>query len=74
MNNLFNNKPNNDLYSPIYISNDDVLFIKRTKYYEQKQLSINESEEAIKALLLTQLIWRVSMNLPIKNYYRLIVV
>ena len=54
VNNLFNNKPNNDLYAPIYISNDDVLFIKRTKYFDQKQLSINESEEAIRALLLTQ--------------------
>ena len=55
VNNLFINKPNNDLYSPIYISNDDVLFIKRSKYYEQRQLSINESEEAIKALLSTQI-------------------
>ena len=44
-----------DLYSPMYISNDDVLFVKKNKYYPPQQLSVNESEDAIRALLTTQI-------------------
>ena len=52
---LFSKASSQDLYPPIYIANDDVLFIKVIKYYPSKQLSINDSEDAIRALLTTQL-------------------
>ena len=42
------------MYSPIYISNDDVLFVKKVVHYLPKQLSLNASESAINALLTTQ--------------------
>ena len=42
------------MYSPIYISNDDVLFVKKVAHYSPKQLSLNDSESAINALLITQ--------------------
>tara|TARA_Y100000768_G_scaffold388821_1_gene387533 strand:+ start:61 stop:1896 length:1836 start_codon:yes stop_codon:yes gene_type:complete len=51
---LFLNIESNKLFSPIYISNDDVLLIKSKKYYASKQLNINDSENAIRALLTTQ--------------------
>ena len=51
---LFSNITSNKLYSPIYISNDDVLLIKSNNYYKPEQLSINDSEAAIRALLITQ--------------------
>jgi len=44
------------MYSPIYISNDDVLFVKKLVHYLPKQLSLNASESAINALLTTQTI------------------
>ena len=52
---LFSKASSQDLYPPIYIANDDVLFIKVIKYYPSKQLSIDDSEDAIRALLTTQL-------------------
>ena len=51
---LFSDISNNKVLSPIYISNDDVLLVYMKKYYEPKQLDINSSEAAIKALLTTQ--------------------
>tara|TARA_Y100000389_G_scaffold18000_1_gene15688 strand:+ start:201 stop:2048 length:1848 start_codon:yes stop_codon:yes gene_type:complete len=51
---LFNNINNTNLYSPIYISNDDVLFILKKQYYPPEQLTLIDSENAIKALLMTQ--------------------
>ena len=51
---LFSDISNNKILSPIYISNDDVLLVRMKKYYEPKQLDINSSEAAIKALLITQ--------------------
>ena len=53
---LFSNIENTDMYPPIYISNDDVLFIKKVAHYLPKQLSLKESESAINALLTTQTI------------------
>ncbi len=54
INKLFYNGSTQGSYPPIYISNDDVLFIKMDNYYPPNQLSLNESEEAIGALLRTQ--------------------
>ncbi len=54
INKLFNNINSTDIYPPIYISNDDVLFVKKNKYYPPSQLTLSESEQAIKALLMTQ--------------------
>ena len=51
---LFSDMSNNKVLSPIYISNDDVLLVYMKKYYKPKQLDINSSEAAIKALLITQ--------------------
>ena len=51
---LFSTIDTTKLYSPIYVSNDDVLFIESSKYYKSKQLTINDSEVAIRALLTTQ--------------------
>jgi len=51
---LFSDISNNKVLSPIYISNDDVLLVYMKKYYKPKQLDINSSEAAIKALLTTQ--------------------
>ena len=51
---LFSEIESNKLYSPIYISNDDVLLVESNKYYQPEQLSINDSEIAIRALLTTQ--------------------
>ena len=41
---LFSQIENADMYSPIYISNDDVLFVKKVTHYLPKQLSLNDSE------------------------------
>ncbi len=46
---LFSDNSSQDLYPPIYIANDDVLFIKKIKYYPPQQLSIDDSEDAIRA-------------------------
>ena len=54
VNQLFNDISSTDIYPPIYISNDDVLFVKKNKYYPPSQLTLSESEQAIKALLMTQ--------------------
>ena len=54
INQLFNDISSTDIYPPIYISNDDVLFVKKNKYYPPSQLTLSESEQAIKALLMTQ--------------------
>ncbi len=51
---LFSNLDNQGVYSPIYISNDDIMFLEKTKYYEPEQLSMSASEAAIRALLMTQ--------------------
>ncbi len=51
---LFSDVSSQDLYPPIYIANDDVLFIEKIKNYPPQQLSINDSEDAIRALLTTQ--------------------
>ena len=53
---LFDNINNNQLYKPIYISNDDVLFVNKVKYYPPKQLPLKDAEDAIKALLYTKAI------------------
>ena len=44
-----------ELYPPIYIANDDVLFVKKMKYYPSEQLSASDSEDAIRALLMTKI-------------------
>ena len=54
INKLFATKSNQKLYSPIYISNDDVLIIEMEKHFPSSQLSLSDSEEAIRALLQTQ--------------------
>ena len=51
---LFSNIKNMQLYPPIYISNDDVLFIRKAKYYPPQQLSLKDTETAIRTLLTTQ--------------------
>ena len=48
---LFDNTNSDELYKPIYIGNDDVLFVKKIKYYPPKQLPLKDTEDAIKALL-----------------------
>ena len=53
---LFSNINETDLYSPLYISNDDILFVRKVKYYPPEQLSLKDSETAIRALLSTQAI------------------
>jgi len=53
-NQLFNDISSTNIFPPIYISNDDILFIKKNKYYPPSQLTLSESEQAIKALLMTQ--------------------
>ena len=55
VNRLFSNIESQELYPPIYIDNDDVLFVKKIKYYPSEQLSANDSEDAIRALLTTQI-------------------
>jgi hypothetical protein len=67
---LFSKIENTDIYSPIYISNDDVLFVKKVAYYPPKQLSLNDSESAINALLTTQKINKLinqKANTTLKN-------
>jgi peptidyl-prolyl cis-trans isomerase D len=67
---LFSNINEADLYSPIYISNDDVLFIRKVKYYQPKQLSLKDTEGAIRALLTTQTIndlMSTKTNIALKN-------
>ena len=54
VNRLFTNKSSKDMHPPIYIANDDVLFVKTIEYFPSQQLSINASEDAIRALLMTQ--------------------
>ena len=54
INQLFNDIDSTDIYPPMYISNDDILFVKKNKYYPPSQLTLSESEQAIKALLMTQ--------------------
>lgn len=51
---LFSNTNDTDIYSPIYISNDDILFVRRVKYYPPEQLNLKDSEVAIRSLLTTQ--------------------
>ena len=55
VNRLFSKIESQELYPPIYIGNDDVLFVKKIKYYPSEQLSANDSEDAIRALLTTQI-------------------
>ena len=55
VNRLFSKIESQELYPPIYIDNDDVLFVKKIKYYPSEQLSANDSEDAIRALLTTQI-------------------
>ena len=51
---LFDNINSDEPYKPIYIGNDDVLFVKKIKYYPPKQLPLKDTEDAIKALLYTK--------------------
>jgi peptidyl-prolyl cis-trans isomerase D len=51
---LFDNTNSDKPYKPIYIGNDDVLFVKKIKYYPPKQLPLKDTEDAIKALLYTK--------------------
>ena len=70
MQQLFSNINVTDLYSPIYISNDDILFVRKVKYYPPVQLSLKDTETAIRALLLTQSIndlMSSKANLALKN-------
>ena len=53
---LFDNINSDKQYKPIYIGNDDVLFVTKIKYYPPKQLPLKDSEDAIKALLYTKAI------------------
>jgi len=53
---LFESINNDEPYKPIYIGNDDVLFVKKVKYYPPKQLPLKDTEDAIKALLYTKAI------------------
>ena len=39
----------------MYLDNDDVLFVKKMNYYPSEQLSATDSEEAIRALLITKI-------------------
>ena len=55
VNRLFQNIETQELYPPMYINNDDVLFVKKIKFYPSEQLSADESEDAIRALLTTQI-------------------
>ena len=55
VNRLFSKIESQELYPPIYIDNDDVIFVKKIKYYPPEQLSANDSEDAIRALLTTQI-------------------
>ena len=54
INKLFATKSKQNLYPPIYVSNDDVLIIEMENYFPSSQLSLSDSEEAIRALLQTQ--------------------
>ena len=51
---LFSNLKGNNVYAPIYVSNDDVLLIQSGKYYSPEQLTATDAENAIRALLTTQ--------------------
>jgi len=53
---LFESINSDEPYKPIYIGNDDVLFVKKVKYYPPKQLPLKDTEDAIKALLYTKAI------------------
>ena len=67
---LFSKINDTELYSPIYISNDDVLFVRKVKYYLPEQLSLKDTETAIRALLTTQAIrdlMSIKANRTLKN-------
>ena len=67
---LFSSLNDTDLYSPIYISNDDILFVRRAKYYPPEQLNLKDSEAAIRSLLRTQSIndlMSKKTNIALKN-------
>ena len=51
---LFLKMKNTELFSPIYRSNDDVLFVRKVVHYPPKQLKLKDTEAAIRALLTTQ--------------------
>ncbi len=51
---LFSKVSSQSIYPPIYISNDDVLFVEKINYYPPQQLTLKDAESAINALLLTQ--------------------
>jgi len=53
---LFESINSDEPYKPIYIGNDDVLFVKKVKYYPPKQLPLKDTKDAIKALLYTKAI------------------
>jgi len=53
---LFESINSDEPYKPIYIGNDDVLFVKKVKYYPPKQLPLKDTEDAIRALLYTKAI------------------
>ena len=54
VNRLFSKLESQELFPPIYLDNDDVLFVKKIRYFPSEQLSANDSEDAIRALLTTQ--------------------
>ena len=51
---LFDTVADNKIYAPIYIDNDDVLLINKINNFPPRQLKLEETESAIKALLFTQ--------------------
>ena len=55
VNRLFSKIESQELYPPIYRDSDDVLFVKKIKYIPSVQLSADDSEDAIRALLTTQI-------------------
>lgn len=55
VNRLFSKIESQELYPPIYLDNDDVIFVRKMRYYPPEQLSADDSEDAIRALLTTQI-------------------
>ena len=55
VNRLFSKIESQELYPPVYRDSDDVLFVKKIKYIPSVQLSADDSEDAIRALLATQI-------------------
>ena len=55
VNRLFSKIESQELYPPVYRDSDDVLFVKKIKYIPSVQLSADDSEDAIRALLTTQI-------------------